>query len=81
MHEFLKWIKNQAISLDQSVNSFFGGDPDETISSRMGKVLHESECVLCKIVPHAVCAFLNLFDPNHCIKSIDPTEGKDDLLR
>ena len=77
----MKYIKNWAIALDQYVNAVTGGDPDETISSRLGKVLQTGECKVCKGFASIVCGFLNLFDKNHCIKSIDPSSGDDDLLR
>ena len=33
-----RYIWNLAVSLDQLVNTIFGGYPDETISSRLGKL-------------------------------------------
>jgi len=32
-----KYLLNILISIDQLGNTFAGGDPDETISSRLGK--------------------------------------------
>ena len=32
-----KYIKNILISIDQLVNTLFGGDPDMTISARLGR--------------------------------------------
>ena len=32
-----RYFWNILISIDQLVNTLFGGDPDETISSRLGK--------------------------------------------
>ena len=55
-----------AISHDQLANTAFGGDEDETISSRAGKANREGKrwaCVLCKL--------LDKIDPNHCEKSIE----------
>ncbi len=33
----LKWIKNILISLDQLANTILGGDPDMTLSARLGR--------------------------------------------
>ncbi len=33
-----KWLLNILISIDQLGNTIAGGDPDETISSRLGKL-------------------------------------------
>ena len=54
-----------AVSHDQLANTAFGGDEDETISSRAGKAARKGDrwaCVLCKL--------LDRFDPDHCEKSI-----------
>lgn len=51
---------------DQSYNAVFGGNDDETISSRAGRAMIRGEkwgCVLCK--------FLDIFEKDHCIKSIE----------
>ena len=34
---FGRYVFNNLIALDQTWNTRFGGDPDETISSRLGK--------------------------------------------
>jgi hypothetical protein len=39
MKKLGKALFNVAISLDQLCNTILGGDPDETMSSRMGKHL------------------------------------------
>lgn len=60
-----------AISFDQLVNAAFGGDEDETISSRAGKAARRGRrwgCVLCRI--------LDRLDANHCEKSIEQDRGK-----
>ena len=56
-----------AIAHDQLANTAFGGDEDETISSRAGKAARAGKrwgCVLCEL--------LDKFDPGHCEKSIEP---------
>ena len=62
---------NFLVSLDQLVNTLFGGDPDETISSRVGKYTRQGRGWF----PKTLCKFLNFFDPGHCIRSIEEDEG------
>lgn len=67
-----RWIWNILIALDQLGNAVTGGDPDETISSRMGKHLAKHDCPFCNLM----CKFLNLFQKDHCIKSIERDRGQ-----
>jgi hypothetical protein len=60
---------NLLISIDQLFNTIGGGDPDETISSRAGKVEHKNTFA------KYLCKFLGLFDKDHCSKSIELDEG------
>lgn len=68
-----RYIWNLLIAIDQLANTLLGGFPDETISSRMGKQIarKEDKCFLCKYI----CRFLDIFDKNHCAKSIEKDEG------
>lgn len=63
------YFRNIAIAIDQFINTLFGGDPDETISSRAGKSSKRWGYILCRC--------LHWIDRNHCIKSIEYDEGKD----
>ena len=59
-----------AVSYDQLANTAFGGDEDETISSRAGKASVSGRrwgCVLCRL--------LDWLDPGHCARNIEPDEG------
>lgn len=70
-----RWFWNVLIALDQLANALIGGDPDETISSRLGKC-SRAGCRACRIA----CRLLSLFDPrpgDHCIASLEDDEGKD----
>lgn len=71
-----KWIWNILIAIDQLGNALTAGDPDETISSKAGKAL-------CKGRRWAkiLCWALDRIDPGHCKKSIDETEGKDQVWK
>lgn len=73
------YIWNLLISIDQLINTIFGGSPDETISSRCGKRVrsHEIDCKFCKFL----CIFLNWLDTGHCKDSIEEDEGDDALLK
>lgn len=66
------YIWNLLISIDQFFNTFFlGGDPDETISSNMGKRARNGEKV-----GIYVCKVLDKFQRDHCEKSIELDEGR-----
>lgn len=56
------------ISLDQLGNTLLGGNPDETISSRCGKIV--TTCWTCRFF----CWIAHKIDPNHCEKSIEHDE-------
>ncbi len=66
---------NVLVSVDQFANTLLGGDPDETMSSRMGKAINEGRCKFCKVV----CWVLNKIDKDHCNKSIELDEGSRSL--
>lgn len=65
-----RYIWNILISIDQFLNTVLGGEPDETISSRMGKRARKGDKL-----GKCICKFLNLFDKGHCEKSIEEDEG------
>jgi hypothetical protein len=45
-----RYVRNLLISLDQLANTILGGDPDETMSSRMGKHLKKRDSWISKFV-------------------------------
>jgi hypothetical protein len=65
------YIWNVLVSLDQLVNTLLLGDPDETISSRMGKYAARGR----GWIPCQLCKLLDFFDKNHCSKNIEKDEG------
>lgn len=65
-----RYVWNVLISLDQLLNTVLGGDPDETLSSRMGKRARKGDKL-----GRYFCAVLDVFDKNHCEKSIERDEG------
>jgi len=67
-----KYFLNLLISVDQLINTIFGGYPDETISSRIGKHVFKNDSWLCDILSK----LLNLVDKNHCVDAIEKDEGE-----
>lgn len=65
------YILKILVSLDQLVNTIFGGSPDETLSSRWGKGTRRG-CKFCSFM----CRILNIFEKDHCEKSIERDETK-----
>ena len=72
-----RYFRNILVWLDQGLNVIFlFGDEDETVSSRAGKAARKGKtwgCVLCKV--------LDWFDPDHCEKSIERSEGRRNVFR
>jgi len=76
----LAYLKNIGIAVDQLFNALLAGDPDETLSSRMGKAVRDGRCRLCE----PICRLLDRIDPRpgrHCLMAIEEDEGADDLTR
>lgn len=65
----MNYIWRLLISIDQFFNTLFGGDPDETISSRAGKKKDEKKWA------KVLCYALDKIDHNHCEESIEKDEG------
>jgi hypothetical protein len=69
-----QYFYNILISIDQLVNVLMFGDPDETISSRTGRLWSGSWFEkLINIIFH--------FQPDHCENAIEEDEGSKDLLK
>lgn len=68
---------NILIAIDQLVNTLCGGDPDETISSRLGKwvISGENKHGLRKVIFQIVNFIVELFEKDHFKKSIETDEG------
>lgn len=68
-----QWLRNCLIALDRLGNALWGGDPDETISSRLGK-MHQADAkgkVDMRPVPEVVHDALNEIQTDHCERAID----------
>lgn len=70
-----QYIHNLLIAIDQLVNAVCGGDPDETISSRLGKAQDRGSRFAC-----VFCRLLDVLDKDHCRNSVDVNEGKDEVI-
>lgn len=76
-----RWTMNVLISLDQLGNSILGGDPDETISSRLGRIKTKwgGEIPSTRPVAKVTDWFLDRIDKNHSVDAIEHDEGHDGL--
>ena len=77
-----RYFWNILVSVDQLVNTLCGGDPDETISSRLGKwaLAGKNHTGIRKVVYQIVNAIVELFERNHFQKSIETDEGSKKVI-
>jgi len=77
MSKISRYFWNILVSIDQFVNTLCGGDPDETISSRLGKwaLAGENKKGVRKVVYRVVNFIVELFQKDHFQKSIETDEG------
>jgi len=77
-----KWFVNVLIGIDQFGNAVLGGDPDETISSRLGKMKkrHGGRIPWYRPLSKVTDWGLEQIDPGHSIDAIEEDEGKDALI-
>lgn len=77
-----KYILNLLISIDQFGNTLAGGDPDETISSRLGKlkVRYGGKIPWKRPLAKVIDWGLEKIDPHHSIDAIEEDEGREALV-
>ena len=77
-----KYLLNLAISIDQLGNVLVGGDPDETISSRLGKIerKHGGKVPRWRIFSRFLIWSLDKIDKDHCEDAIEEDEGSEALI-
>ncbi|QXP08654.1 MAG: hypothetical protein [Arizlama microvirus] len=83
MNVIKQYIINILYSVDQFANTILCGDPDETISSRLGKL--KRACggqipwayPICKTVDW----FLEKIDNNHTLEAIEDQVGKREIIK
>lgn len=79
-HPVRQYFFNILIGLDQLANVvFFLGDPDETVSSHIGRVKIAGGIPRRRFVMRALDWFLETTDADHSIEAIEP-EGADGLI-
>ncbi len=66
-----RYAINLFIAGDQLANAVLGGNPDVTISGRLGKRLLTGRegCALCFLISRSLCRLLDEVDPDHCSKA------------
>lgn len=71
-----RYCLNLLLSVDQFVNAVLFGDPDETLSSRIGKGSLKGNrfCIF-------MAKILGFFDKNHAVKNIEKDEGEDQITK
>lgn len=62
------WFWNMLIAIDQLANTATGGDPDETISSRVAKRAHRRGWKILARIIEAI-------DPGHLARTREDDEG------
>ena len=62
------YARNILVGIDQLANAIFGGDPDETISSRLQRYRRENQ------VANEIAMILDDIDPGHCEQSLEPED-------
>lgn len=72
-----KYFINILLGFDQFANTILAGDPDETISGRLGriKVKHGGTIPWYRPFSKITDWGLNKIDPGHSIDAIEPDEG------
>lgn len=74
LHGLRKYVWNLLIALDQLLNTLLGGDPDEAVSSRLGKAARRGSRY-----GGWLHDLLERFWPGHCRESIEDDEGQDEV--
>lgn len=72
-----KYFFNLFVAFDQLANTILAGDPDETISSRIGKAIYRRNSK--NPILKAIDKFLNWIQPDHCKYAIEEDEGQQEL--
>lgn len=70
-----KYFKNLGIAYSQLGNALIGGDPDETLSSRTGKIILANPNLPWYNGWVIFNRVLELFDKNHSVDAIEKDEG------
>ena len=76
MNSVQKYFGNVMIGFDQLFNTWWGGCPDETISSRLGRLKEANggKIPWYRPLPKAIDCFLDRLQKNHSLISIERDE-------
>lgn len=76
-----RYILNWLIWLDQGLNVATAGDPDETVSSRLGrlKAAHGGTIPWTRPLSRLIAWGLERIDPGHCADAVEPGAGDDGI--
>jgi len=77
-----RYFMNLLLAFDNTLNALLGGDRDETISSRLGRIKrhHGGAIPWRRPLAKATDWVLDRIDPGHSLKSIEEGEGTDGLF-
>jgi hypothetical protein len=76
-----QYLLNNFIAWDQMWNARLGGDPDETVSSRLGKLQAQPGGIpRYRIFSRFMAKFLNTIDNDHCDKAVESDEGSNAIV-
>ena len=64
MNSVLQYLYNWINWVDRGINVLFGGDPRQSVSSRMGRDVAAGRCKFCGWL----CRRLDFFEADHCAK-------------
>lgn len=79
---FGRYLLNLLLALDQFGNVLLGGDPDETISSRLGRIAtaNGGSIPWSRPLSRAAGWALDRIDRDHCHDAIEPDEGDEGVV-
>ena len=65
MNSLLQYVYNLGSAFDRVINTVLGGDPRQTLSSRMGRDISLGRCRACGWI----CKVLDVIQIHHCAKA------------
>jgi len=77
MEKVKQYLYNWALLFDLAINTLLGGDPQESLSSRLGKAVYKYD----NKWAYYACRMLSWFDKQHCYGAIDKHSGDNAIWR
>lgn len=74
-----RYFLNLFVAVDRLINALTGGDPEMTLSGRMGRAVAEGRCKACRVI----CWAIDLVDQGHCerVRKNEADEGADQVAK